>query len=357
MSCGYSLYRYRGSEKPSDAVEHGVDKGENRPRLISNICSRHEHDQTSFHFMQSPTSSPAHKTTAADITQAALRSFENTPAPRAKELLNAAVKHLHAFATETNLTTNELIRLAEILTEAGKISDASRHEFLLMSDVMGLTMVVDYNTNEKPDGAFESSVLGPFYRENAPWIELGGNICRQADTGVPTRISGRVLSLDGKPVPGAALDIWQVASNEMYENTDPTQVDFNFRGRLRTAEDGSYNFWTVKPVPYPIPKDGPAGVILDAASRHNMRAAHIHIIAEAPGYQKVISELFSAGDPYLDSDAVFGVKDSLVVDYILHESQEDAAKYGHRVPFYTAEYDFVLVAGKGQEVKFSADRS
>jgi protocatechuate 3,4-dioxygenase beta subunit len=308
--------------------------------------------------MQSPGSSPAHKTTAADITVAALRSFADTPVPRAKELLTAAVKHLHAFATEVKLTTNELIRLAEILTAAGKISDASRHEFLLMSDVMGLTMVVDYNTSEKPEGAFESSVLGPFYRENAPWIEMSGNICRQADAGVAARVSGRVLSIDGKPIPGAALDIWQVASNGMYENTDSTQVDFNLRGRLRAAEDGSYNFWTVKPVPYPIPKDGPAGLILDAASRHNMRASHIHIIAEAPGYHKVISELFSAGDPYLDSDAVFGVKDSLVVDYILRESQKDAEKYGHPVPFYTAEYDIVLVAGKAQtEVKFSADRT
>src|SRR4029077_16434423 len=272
MSCGYSLYRYRGSEKPSDAVEHGVDKGENRPRLISNICSRHEHDTTSFHFMQSPTSSPAHKTTAADITQAALRSFENTPAPRAKELLNAAVKHLHAFATETNLTTNELIRLAEILTEAGKISDASRHEFLLMSDVLGLTMVVDYNTNEKPDGAFESSVLGPFYRADAPWIEIGGDICRQKDVGTPALVSGRVVSTDGSQVRDAVLDIWQVSANGIYENMDPSQVEFNCRGRLRAAEDGSFRFWTVKPVPYPIPKHGPAGLILDGAQRHNMRA-------------------------------------------------------------------------------------
>jgi protocatechuate 3,4-dioxygenase beta subunit len=300
----------------------------------------------------------AHKTTAADITQATLRSFENTPDARTKELLTAAVKHLHAFATEVKLTTNELIRLAAILTRAGQISDASRHEFLLMSDVMGLTMVVDYNTNEKPDGAFESSVLGPFYREDAPWIQLGDTICRQADSGIPALISGRILSMDAKPISGAVLDIWQVASNGMYENTDPTQVDFNLRGRLHAADDGSYNFWTVKPVPYPIPKDGPAGLILDGAARHNMRAAHIHVIAEAPGYQTVISELFNAGDPYLDSDAVFGVKDSLVVDYVLHETPEDAEKYGHPVPLYTAQYEFILAAGETKsEVKFSADRS
>jgi hydroxyquinol 1,2-dioxygenase len=302
--------------------------------------------------------SPPRKTTAADITEAALRSFDHAPNPRAKALLQAAVKHLHAFATEANLTTNELIKLAEIFTAAGQISDASRHEFLLMSDIMGLTMVVDYNTNQKPDGAFESSVLGPFYRAEAPWIEMGGDICRQKDSGSPTLLSGRVRSTDGNPIRGAVLDIWQVPANGMYENTDPSQVEFNCRGRLRAAEDGSYRFWTVKPVPYPIPKDGPAGLILDAAKRHNMRAAHVHVIVEAPGYEKVISELFVTGDPYIGSDAVFGVKDSLTVDFVLHESTEDAEKYGRPVPFYTAGYDFVLVPGENQdEVKFSAGRA
>jgi protocatechuate 3,4-dioxygenase beta subunit len=298
------------------------------------------------------------KATAADISQAVLRSFDHTPDPRTKELLQAAAKHLHAFATEVNLTTNELIKLAEILTAAGKISDASRHEFLLMSDVMGMTMVVDCNTNQKPAGAFESSVLGPFYRAGAPWIEMGGDICRQEDSGTPTLVSGRVLSTDGTPVPDAVLDIWQVPANGMYENTDPSQADFNCRGRLRAAGDGSYRFWTVKPVPYPIPKDGPAGLILDAAQRHNMRAAHIHVIVEAPGFQKVISEIFVAGDPYTDSDAVFGVKESLIVDFKLHESAADAKEYGRPIPFCTVDYDFVLVPGETRnEVDFSAGRA
>ncbi len=302
--------------------------------------------------------SVAPPTTAATITEAALRSFDNTPDPRTKQLLQAAVKHLHAFATETNLTTNELIKLAEVLTAAGKISDASRHEFLLMSDVMGLTMVVDYNTNQKPDGAFESSVLGPFYRAQAPWIPMGGDICRQKDAGAPALVSGRVVSTDGAPVRGATLDIWQVPANGMYENTDPSQVEFNCRGRLRATDDGSFRFWTVKPVPYPIPKDGPAGLILDGAQRHNMRAAHIHLIIEAPGYEKVISELFVAGDPYINSDAVFGVKDSLTVEFVLHESPEDAEKYGRSIPFYTVDYDFVLVPGETRnQVEFSAGRA
>jgi protocatechuate 3,4-dioxygenase beta subunit len=303
-------------------------------------------------------SSATSKTTAADITEATLRSFAQTPEARTKQLLQAAVRHLHAFATEVNLTTNELIRLAEILTAAGKISDASRHEFLLMSDIMGLTMVVDYTTNQKPEGAFESSVLGPFYRADAPWIEQGGDICRQENLGTPTLVSGRILSTEGKPIKGAVLDIWQVPANGMYENTDPSQVEFNCRGRLKAAEDGAYRFWTVKPVPYPIPKDGPAGLILDSAARHNMRAAHIHVIVEAPGYEKVISELFVKGDPYIDSDAVFGVKESLIAEFVLHESKADAAAYGRPAPFYTVNYDFVLATGQTrEEVKFSAGRA
>ena len=144
------------------------------------------------------------KTTVADITEATLRSFAQTPEARSKQLLQAAVKHLHAFATEVNLTTNELTRLAEILTDVGKISDASRHEFLLMSDIMGLTMVVDYNTNQKPEGAFESSVLGPFYRADAPWIEQSGDICRQENTGTSTLVSGRILSTEVKFSAGRA---------------------------------------------------------------------------------------------------------------------------------------------------------
>ncbi|MBV8102943.1 MAG: 6-chlorohydroxyquinol-1,2-dioxygenase [Verrucomicrobia bacterium] len=303
-------------------------------------------------------SSATPKTTAADITQATLRSFAQTPEPRTRRLLEAAVKHLHAFATEVNLTTNELIRLAEILTAAGKISDASRHEFLLISDIMGLTMVVDYNTNQKPEGAFESSVLGPFYRADAPWIEPGGDICRQENAGTSTLVSGRILSTEGTPINGAVLDIWQVPANGMYENTDPTQVEFNCRGRLKAAEDGAYRFWTVKPVPYPIPKDGPAGLILDSAERHNMRAAHIHVIVEAPGYEKVISELFVKGDLYIDSDAVFGVKESLIAEFVLHESTADAAAYGRPTPFYTVNYDFVLASGQArEEIMFSAGRA
>jgi hydroxyquinol 1,2-dioxygenase len=298
------------------------------------------------------------KATAADITQAALRSFDQTADPRTKELLRAAVKYLHAFAVETNLTTNELIKLAEFLTAAGKICDASRHEFLLMSDIMGLTMVVDYNTNQKPAGAFESSVLGPFYRAGAPWIEMGGDICRQEGAGTPAFVSGRVLSTDGTPVRDAVLDIWQVPANGMYENTDSSQVEYNCRGRLRCGEDGTYRFWTVKPVPYPIPKDGPAGIILDAAHRHNMRAAHIHVIVEAAGFEKVISELFVAGDPYIETDAVFGVKDSLTIEFVLHESTAAAEKYGRPVPFYTVDYDFVLVPGETRsDVVFSAGRA
>ncbi|MBV8100696.1 MAG: 6-chlorohydroxyquinol-1,2-dioxygenase [Verrucomicrobia bacterium] len=296
--------------------------------------------------------------TAEMITQSTLASFQNTKDPRTKELLLAAAKHLHAFATEVGFTTPELIRLAEILTTAGQISDSSRHEFLLMSDVMGLTMVVDYLTNKKPAGAHESSVLGPFYRADAPWTEMNGDISRQQNCGTPAHFSGRVLSLDAQPIAGAVLDVWQVAGNGLYENTDPDQCEFNLRGRLKTGASGEYSFWSVKPVPYPIPVDGPAGLILKAAGRHNMRPAHVHFIVSAEGYQTVISELFTSDDPYVEGDAVFGVKESLKIEYQLHESAEDEGKYGRPCPFYTATYDFVLVPGRTkQEIAFSAGRA
>jgi hydroxyquinol 1,2-dioxygenase len=308
--------------------------------------------------MNPPEGLPAATTTAAMITESVLASFQNTPNPRTRQLLLAAVKHLHAFATEARLTTPELLRLAEILTTAGQISNDSRHEFLLMSDVMGLTMVVDYLTNEKPEGAYESSVLGPFYRAGAPWIELDGDLCRQENCGTPAHFSGRVLSLSGEPIPHATLDVWQVAANGLYENNDPAQPDFNLRGRLKAGPSAEYRFWTVKPVPYPIPVDGPAGQILTAAARHNMRPAHVHVIVSAEGYETVISELFTADDPYIDSDAVFGVKDSLKIHYVLRTSEEDVKRYGRPVPFYTVEYDFVLVPGETkQEVKFTAGRA
>jgi catechol 1,2-dioxygenase len=308
--------------------------------------------------MNPPDDVPAASTTAAMITESVLASFQKTPNPRTKQLLLAAVKYLHAFATDVRFTTPELIRLAEILTTAGQISNDSRHEFLLMSDVMGLTMVVDYLTNEKPEGAHESSVLGPFYRTGAPWIELNGDICRQENSGTPTHFSGRVLSLSGEPIPQAILDVWQVAANGLYENNDPDQPDFNLRGRLKTGPGGEYSFWTVKPVPYPIPVDGPAGQILTASTRHNMRPAHVHFIVSAEGYETVISELFTVDDPYVEGDAVFGVKESLKINYTLRTSEEDAKKFGRSTPFYTAEYDFVLVPGKTkQEVKFTAGRT
>ena len=301
---------------------------------------------------------PAASTTAAMITESVLASFQKTPNPRTKQLLLAAAKHLHAFATDVRFTTPELIRLAEILTKAGQISNDSRHEFLLMSDVIGLTMVVDYLTNEKPEGAYESSVLGPFYRTGAPWIELNGDICRQENCGTPAHFSGRVLSLSGEPIPQAILDVWQVAANGLYENNDPDQPDFNLRGRLKTGPGGEYSFWTVKPVPYPIPVDGPAGQILTASGRHNMRPAHVHFIVSAEGYETVISELFTLDDPYVEGDAVFGVKESLKLNYVLRDSKEDEQKYGRPLPFYTANYNFVLVPGKTkQEVKFTAGRA
>jgi catechol 1,2-dioxygenase len=207
--------------------------------------------------------------------------------------------------------------------------DDVRQEYILLSDVLGATILVDAINHRNPEGTTESSVLGPFYREGAPVMPRGTSIAGDTD-GEAVTVRGRVTAVDGTPIEGAVLDVWQTAPNGLYEVQDPGQPDFNLTGRFQTATDGTYEFHTVKPVSYSIPEDGPVGQLLRALGRHTFRPAHIHFIVSADGYQPVVTQLFTAGDAYLDSDAVFGVKNSLVVDY-------ERKGEGYRV-----EYDFGL---------------
>lgn len=294
-------------------------------------------------------------TTSEDVTDRVLTAMAAAPDGRLTEIVVALVRYLHELAREVRLQPGELLRAAEFLTECGRISDAARHEFLLLSDTLGLTMVVDTLAADPLDGALESSVLGPFYRAGAPWVDNGDTLSRGRDDGDPVRVSGRVLDITGHPVPGAVLDVWGTNAHGRYENVDPAQPDNNLRGRIRARDDGSFDFWTAKPVSYPVPDDGPAGRLLRAMNRHNMRPAHLHLIVTAPGHRTVVTELFTADDPYLDSDAVFGVKPSLVVSYRRSHDAERAEAAGVSDPFWTLEHDIVLVAGDGTEVTFSTD--
>jgi protocatechuate 3,4-dioxygenase beta subunit len=245
----------------------------------------------------------------AELTEQVLAAYAGAPDPRLRELIAALIRHVHGFVTETGLTPEEWLAAVEFLTATGQKCDDRRQEFVLLSDVLGVSSLVDIVN--AAGGATESTVLGPFYVSGAPAREMGDQIGRPED-GSPTFVHGRVTDLAGRPLDRARLDVWQTAGNGLYDTQDPSQPEFNLRGVFVTGPDGSYQFRTVRPVSYPIPTDGPVGGLLRGAGRHNWRAAHIHAIVSAPGRRSVTTHIFDADNPYLDSDAVFGVKDSLV---------------------------------------------
>jgi len=232
--------------------------------------------------------------------------------PRVREVMGCLIKHLHAFAKEVNLTHAEWNAGIAFLERAGEISDAERHEFILLSDVLGLSSLVDM-INSKPEGT-SSSVLGPFHISGAPPLAIGGDMRRDFDEPV-LLVEGRISDPSGTPIPGATLDIWQTAPNGMYSSQDPDQETYSFHGLQTVGQDGRYAFTTVKPVEYTVPSDGPVGDILRACGRHPWRPSHLHFIVEAEGFRPLVTEVFPDDDPYLDQDTVFGVREDLVVQY------------------------------------------
>jgi catechol 1,2-dioxygenase len=250
--------------------------------------------------------------TPAQLTEGVLAAYADTPEPRLRELLTALIGHLHAFTAATRLTPQEWLAAVNFLTATGQKCDSERQEFILLSDVLGLSSLVDLVN--AADGATESTVLGPFYVPGAPVRAMGEQIGRRQD-GSPALARGKVTDLAGGPLAGATVDVWQCASNGLYDTQDPGQPPFNLRGVFVTGPDGSYEFRTVRPVSYPIPVDGPVGDLLRGAGRHHWRAAHIHAIVSAPGHRGVTTHIFDADNSYLDSDAVFGVKDSLIKQF------------------------------------------
>jgi protocatechuate 3,4-dioxygenase beta subunit len=279
--------------------------------------------------------------TEDQITQNVLNSMAHTPNPRLKRVMDSLIIHLHDFIRDVELTQEEWTLAIQFLTRTGQMCDDKRQEFILLSDITGTTMLVDAINHRLPGGATESTIFGPFYREGAQELPLGATISQDGQ-GEPAVVMGRVLSTDGTPIPGALLDVWETNENGLYEQQDPEQPDMNLRGKFRTDSVGRFYFVGIKPVSYSIPDDGPVGQLLRSLGRHPFRPAHIHLLISAEGFVPVTTHLFVKGDPYLDSDAVFGTKDSLVVDFIRHDSEEEAAGYKVTVPFYKVEYDFVL---------------
>jgi catechol 1,2-dioxygenase len=254
-------------------------------------------------------------TSADEISAAVVASFDATPDPRLRELMQALVRHLHAFAVETGLTEREWARAIAEVTATGHITDDVRQEFVLWSDTLGLSMLVDALAHPSSTAATESTVLGPFYAPGSPLREYGASMI-EAPAGVPTLVHGRVLGVDGAPIADAELDVWQNGDNRLYAVQDAESDEDHLRGRYRTRADGTYAFVGVRPVPYTIPSDGPVGQMLTRTGRHPWRPAHIHMIVRADGYQSVTTHIFDAESAYLDSDAVFAVKPSLLRDFI-----------------------------------------
>jgi catechol 1,2-dioxygenase len=277
-----------------------------------------------------------------NATAAVIERMSGAKDERFRKLMTSIVTHLHAVVREVEPTMDEWMAAIQFLTATGQLCDDERQEFILLSDTLGVSMLVDAINNRKPSGATESTVLGPFYVAGAPRKQMGDTISLD-DRGEPTFVSGRVLDEAGKPIADAVLDVWQTSSAGAYDTQDPAEPRMNLRGLFTTGADGRFFFRTVRPSSYPIPTDGPVGKMLLAMGRHPMRPAHIHFIVGAKGFEPVTTHIFVAGDAYLDSDAVFGVKDSLIEPFILHDDPGEASKLGLRNPFYTASHEFHLV--------------
>lgn len=287
-------------------------------------------------------------TTEDDITAEVLRRFETTEDPRLRKIMLSLVRHLHAFVKDVALTEQEWFQAIQFLTRTGQMCSDIRQEFILLSDTLGVSMVVDLINHRKAANATESTVFGPFHREGAPELPAGANIAPRDENGMPTIVSGRVLDVDGKPIAGALLDVWQVDSAALYDSQYPDSDELHMRGKFRSDNDGRYLFRTTRPVRYPIPCDGPVGDMLNATGRHPWRPAHIHFVVSADGYEPVTTHIFDDIDEYLRSDTVFAVKESLICKFAEHHTRDEAAtRYGIEPPFCTVAFDFVLQRRSG----------
>jgi catechol 1,2-dioxygenase len=292
------------------------------------------------------TATGSSKTTPSDITARAVASFESCSDARLQQLMQSLVRHLHGFAVENSLTEDEWRALIGVLTDTGNITDERRQEFILWSDALGLSMVVDALAHELPPGATESTVIGPFYVPGSPAREYGESMVVEPGAGVPAWVHGRVLDVSGSPIAGAEVDVWQNGADMLYAVQRPEAEEDHLRGRYLTRDDGTYAFVAVRPVPYPIPHDGPVGRMLEVTGRHPWRPAHIHIIARAPGYKTVTTHVFDATSEYLDSDTVFAVKPSLLRTFV--ERSPDDPERPAGVPegeWVSLENDILLAPG------------
>jgi hydroxyquinol 1,2-dioxygenase len=283
-----------------------------------------------------------------NITQAVIARHAAAGDARAREVMTSLVQHLHAFAREVKLTEDEWAGGLRFLTECGRISNGRRQEFALLSDTLGLSMLVTALNHRKPKGCTESTVFGPLHAEGAPHDEHGNDAGHGAD-GEPCYVRGRVRALDGTPIAGAEVQVWQSDAGGMHDVPRPRQRRQRASGMLTSGADGNFAFESVVAGPHPIPHDGPVGRMLELLGRDRWRPAHLRFMITAPGYERLVTDVFRAGDKYLDCDAVFGVRSSLVADWVRHAPGRTPDGHASAVPFTTLDFTFVLNATTGDK--------
>lgn len=276
--------------------------------------------------------------TIADLVN---RQISTSAPPRLAEIVSALTRHLHAFAREVKLGESELMAGIQFLTAVGQKCDDRRQEFILLSDVLGLSMLVTAQSNRKPEACTESTVFGPFHVEHSPQHALGSDISNGAK-GEPCFVRGFVRGIDGKPLAGARIEVWQADEDGFYDVQYAALEESRARATLTSSPDGAYRFRSIVANPYPIPHDGPVGTLLAGLGRHPWRPAHLHFMIKAEGFEPLITHVFRKGDRYLDSDAVFGVPRSLVAEWVRNPSGAGPDGTVVSVPFYTLDFDFVL---------------
>jgi hydroxyquinol 1,2-dioxygenase len=278
--------------------------------------------------------------TEQNLTEVALARWSDIPDPRLRQVMQSLIKHLHGFVRDIEPTQAEWATAIDWLTRTGQMCSQKRQEFILSSDVLGVSMLVDAINHRRPGAATPSTVEGPFHVPNAPPIANGGDMAQGAP-GIPCFVTGKVSDLDGRPVGGAVLDLWQTDGEGLYEDQRDTQGPY-MRGLYRTQPDGSYTIRTVAPIAYTIPMDGTVGELMNRTNISHMRPAHIHFAITAPGYDGLVTHLFQKGDAFIETDVVYGVKEPLIVEFVKQPAGKASNGEMVTTPFYEVKYDFVL---------------
>jgi len=287
--------------------------------------------------------------TQQDVTAAVLAELSRAESPRFKEIMSAAVEHLHAFVRDAQLTEAEFHQCCAVIAKLGQLTTPSHNEVVLAAGSLGISSLVCLlNNGDRGQTDTTANLMGPFWRMNSPRTDNGSSIVRTPTPGVPIFVDAWVKDSLGHPVEGAEVDVWHTSADGFYENQDPEQGDMNLRGKFTTDAKGRIAFRSVKPAGYPIPLSGPVGALLRAQGRHNMRPAHIHFMIYKSGFKTQFSQVYSSDDPNLETDVQFGVTQALVGEYVLHAAEEPSPASEVTGPWYSLAHSFVIEPGEAK---------